>query len=88
MGNVRFNEHEFTGKLIAKIDSPEVNKKQSAELANFVRSNFNLVLKNKDGDEIVDYKSRSSKYPIIYKRASDGKRYKTSVEFAKLKFSA
>ena len=41
-----------------------------------------------NGDTLVQYNSRSYKYPFVFRKAADGKLYKLDAEMAKIRFAA
>ena len=85
VGNMKFNESEVEIKVKAKV-------KGAKTFTNVILESrakaLGLTLKNKFGDELIDYNTRAPKMPFIYINAADGKRYKCDERLAKLRFAA
>jgi hypothetical protein len=83
IGNMKFSESEVEIKVNAKVRGAKtfsnvILETRAAELG--------LRLKNKMGDQLVDYNARAHKMPFIYLNAADGKRYKCDERTAKIRF--
>lgn len=85
VGNMKFSESEVEIKVSAKI----VGAKTLSNVILETRAKaLGLVLKNKMGDELVDYNTRAHKMPFVYVSGRDGKRYKCDETIARMRFSA
>lgn len=85
VGNMKFSEADVEIKVTAKVIGAKTFN--NVILESRVAA-LGLKLKNSFGDELVEYNSRAHKMPFIYKKASDGKRYKTNETLAKIMFAA
>lgn len=85
VGNCTYGSVEATFKVTIREQGA---KSPGQALAERKAKDFGLKLVNAAGDEIVDYKPRSPKYPWIVKRASDGKQYKYPTSMIKAAFGA
>jgi hypothetical protein len=85
VGNMKFSEAEVEIKVKAKVKGAKTRTNTILETR---AASLGLVLKNKMGDELVDYNTRAYKMPFVYVNAADGKRYKCDERMAKLRFSA
>jgi hypothetical protein len=85
IGNMKFSESEVEIKVKAKV-------KGAKTFTNVILESrvaaLGLKLKNKFGDELVDYNTRAHKMPFVYINAADGKRYKCDERLAKMRFAA
>jgi hypothetical protein len=85
VGNMKFSANEVEIKVKAKV-------KGAKTLTNVIlesrAATLGLKLKNKFGDELVDYNTRAPKMPFVYINAADGKRYKCDERLAKMRFAA
>lgn len=85
VGNMRFSQAEVEIKVKAKVVGAKT-------LTNVILESrvaaLGLKMKNKMGDELVDYNTRAHKMPFVYVNAADGKRYKCTEQMAKMRFSA
>ena len=85
VGNMKFSANEVEIKVKAKV-------KGAKTLTNVILESraaaLGLKLKNKFGDELVDYNTRAPKMPFVYINAADGKRYKCDERVAKMRFAA
>jgi hypothetical protein len=85
VGNMKFSANEVEIKVKAKV-------KGAKTLTNVIlesrAATLGLKLKNKFGDELVDYNTRAPKMPFVYINAADGKRYKCDERMAKMRFAA
>jgi hypothetical protein len=85
VGNMKFSEGDVEIKVNAKV-------KGAKTLSNVILETraeaLGLKLTNSRGDKLVDYNTRSYKYPFVYLAAKDGKRYKCDETMAKLRFAA
>lgn len=82
-GDISFNGMNF--KVKGKKSFKDLQKESQLNQA---LSIYGLTSEVKNNKQIVEYRSRSYKFPVIYKNLRDGKLYKTSVEQAKLMFAA
>ena len=82
---MRFSEAEVKINVVAKV-------KGAKTLTNVILESrvaaLGLKMKNKYGDELVDYNTRAPKMPFIYLNVADGKRYKCTEQMAKMRFAA
>jgi hypothetical protein len=85
VGNMKFSANEVEIKVKAKV-------KGAKTLTNVILESrvaaLGIKLKNKFGDELVDYNTRAHKMPFEYINAADGKRYKCDERLAKMRFAA
>lgn len=85
VGNMKFSESEVEIKVIAKV-------KGAKTMTNVILESrvaaLGLKMKNRYGDELVDYNTRAPKMPFIYINAADGKRYKCDERLAKMRFAS
>jgi hypothetical protein len=85
VGNMKFSANEVEIKVKAKV-------KGAKTLTNVILESrvaaLGIKLKNKAGDELVDYNTRAHKMPFVYINAADGKRYKCDERLAKMRFAA
>ena len=85
VGNMKFSTAEVEIKVIAKV----VGAKTMTNLILESRAAaLGLKMKNKLGDELVDYNTRAHKMPFVYTSAADGKLYKCDERMAKIRFGA
>ena len=85
LGNIRFNEHSFTGKLEARVTENPGEPTMATDFkalsmsygipASYLHS---IVTLNGKRYKIVGLKPRNRKYPIICEKTDNGKRYKFS----------
>ncbi len=85
VGNMKFSESEVEIKVIAKVKGAKTFTNVILESR---AAALGLKLKNKFGDELVDYNTRAPKMPFIYVNSADGKRYKCDERMAKMRFAA
>jgi hypothetical protein len=85
VGNMKFSDSEVEVKVKAKVKG--VKTLTNVILESRVTA-LGLKLKNKLGDELVDYNTRAHKMPFVYINAADGKRYKCDERLAKMRFAA
>ena len=85
VGNMKFSEAEVEIKVKAKVVGVKT-------LTNVILESrviaLGMKMKNKLGDELVDYNTRAHKMPFEYINAADGKRYKCTEQMAKMRFAA
>ncbi len=85
VGDMKFSEAEVEIKVKAKVTGAKT-------LTNVILESraaaLGLKIKNKFGDELVDYNTRAHKMPFVYINAADGKRYKCDERMAKMRFTA
>lgn len=85
VGSMKFSESDVEIKVKAKV----VGAKSFSNVILETRAAaLGLKLKNKFGDELVDYNTRAHKMPFVYINAADGKRYKCTEQMAKMRFAA
>ena len=85
VGGIKFSESEVEIKVKAKV----VGAKTFTNIILESRvAALGLKMKNKLGDELVDYNTRAHKMPFVYINAADGKRYKCTEQMAKMRFAA
>ena len=85
VGNMKFSEAEVEIKVTAKVKGAKtftdvILESRAAALG--------LKMKNKLGDELVEYNTRAYKMPFVYRNAADGKLYKCDERMAKMRFAA
>jgi hypothetical protein len=85
VGNMRFSSAEVEIKVSAKVKGAKTFTDSILESR---VAALGLKMKNKDGDMLVEYKTRNWKMPFVYINAADGKRYKCDERMAKLRFAA
>ena len=85
VGNMKFSEAEVEIKVKAKV-------KGAKTLTNVILESrvaaLGLKLKNKFGDELVDYNTRTHKMPFVYRCGNTGKMFKCDDRTAKMRFAA
>lgn len=85
VGNMSFSTAEVQIKVSAKV----IGAKTFTDTILESRvAALGLKMKNKMGDQLVDYNTRAHKMPFVYLNAADGKRYKCTEQMAKMRFSA
>ena len=85
VGNMKFSDAEVEIKVKAKVKGA---KTRTDSILESIAKIHGLKIKNKDGDVLVDYKTRNWKMPFVYKSAADGKLYKCDERGAKIRFAA
>jgi len=85
VGNMRFSSAEVEVKVTAKVKGAKTFNDTVLETR---VAALGLKMKNKVGDELVEYKTRNWKMPFVYKSATDGKLYKCDERMAKMRFAA
>jgi hypothetical protein len=85
VGNMKFSENEVEIKVTAKVKGAKTFTNVILETR---AAALGLKLKNKFGDELVDYNTRAHKMPFVYRKAEDGKLYKCDERMAKMRFAA
>lgn len=83
IGNIKFSDGEFEGKLNAKIKGAKTMRDSILES---VMAQRGLTSNGKGGRILVGYNSRSYKYPFVYEQ--NGKRFKCTAESAATYFKA
>jgi len=85
LGNIRFNEHSFTGKLEARVTENPGEPTMAADFKALSMSYgipasclHRIVTLNGKRYKIVGLKPRNRKYPIICENVASGKRFKFS----------
>lgn len=85
VGNMKFSESEVEIKVTAKV-------KGAKTFSNVILESriaaLGLKLKNKFGDELVDYNTRAYKMPFVYRCGKTGKMFKCDDRSAKMRFAA
>jgi hypothetical protein len=84
VGNMRFSDAEVDIKVKAKVKGAKTQSDSNLEL--MAKMVGITKLTNKKGDRLVEFKTRSPKYPFVFER--DGKRYKCSERQAQVLFAA
>ena len=82
LGNIKFSEGEFEAKMKAKINGA-VTRTETLLMSQM--KYLNLQESGMSGRKLVGYNSRAHAYPFVYEQA--GKRFKCSVEMAKMYFA-
>ena len=85
VGNMRFSEAEVEIKVKAKVKGAKTRSDSMLETMAQIKG---LKLKNAFGDVLVEYNSRSYKYPFVYKCGKTGKMFKCDDRGAKMRFAA
>ena len=85
VGNMSFSSAEVQIKVAAKVVGA---KTMTDSILESRVAALGLNMKNKMGDELVEYNTRAPKMPFIYTSAADGKRYKCTEVMAKMRFTA
>jgi hypothetical protein len=85
VGSMRFASAEVDIKVSAKVRGA---KTLSDGILESKAKALGLKMKNKDGDQLVEYKTRNWKMPFVYKSGTDGKLYKCDERGAKIRFAA
>ena len=85
VGGMKFSEAEVEIKVKAKVVGAKT-------LTNVILESrvaaLGIKMKNKFGDELVDYNTRCYKMPFVYLNAADSKRYKCDERTVKMRFAA
>lgn len=84
VGNMRFSDAEVEIKVKAKVSGA---KTQSDAILETRAKALGIKIENKNGDRLIEYRSRNWKMPFIYESAN-GRRFKCDEATAKIKFSA
>ena len=84
VGNMSFSSAEVQIKVAAKVVGA---KTMTDSILESRVAALGLKMKNKHGDELVEYNTRAPKMPFVYMK-TDGKRYKCTEELAKMRFGA
>ena len=82
VGNMRFSEAEVDIKVKAVIKGKRT--RSDSQLEAMVKLH-GLKIENSNGDRLVEFKARNTKYPFIFERK--GKSYKCSERQAKMLFA-
>lgn len=85
VGGMKFSEGDVEIKVNAKVKGAKTFTNMILESR---AAALGLKMKNKLGDELVDYNTRAYKMPFVYINAADGKRYKCDERTAKIRFGA
>ena len=85
VGNMRFSQSEVDIKVKAKVKGAKTLS--NTVLESRIKS-LGLVMKNKFGDELVDYNTRAYKMPFVYKCAKTKKLYKCDQRTVETRFAA
>ena len=85
LGNMKFSDSEVTIKVEAKIKGA---KTMSNVILDSRVAALGVKMKNKAGDELVDYNTRAYKMPFVYRSSENGKLYKASEDRIRLLFAA
>lgn len=85
VGNMSFSSAEVQIKVSAKVVGARTVTDMILESH---VANLGLKMKNRMGDELVEYNTRAHKMPFVYVNAADGKRYKCTELMAKVRFAA
>ena len=90
IGTMRYSEAEISFRIEASDnDAPS---KQMLDLCRYAKvrgydKTMDLEKTGKDGERLVGYKPRSSKYPFVIQK-SNGKQYKITERYASVLFAA
>ena len=82
IGTIRFGLNDAKMQIETKVKGAV--SREDRVVSNLIAS-YNLKEVGRNGERLVGYNSRAYAYPVIYSRG--GKRYKTSLENAKLIFA-
>lgn len=85
VANMRFSSAEVEIKVKAKVKGAKTFTDAILESR---AAALGIKMKNKNGDVLVEYKTRNWKMPFVYISAADGKRYKCDENTAKMRFAA
>ena len=85
VGNMRFSDVEVDIKVKATIKG--ATTRADMVLLSIMNA-YKLKQTASNGDTLVQYNSRSYKYPFVFRKATDGKLYKLDAEMAKIRFAA
>lgn len=83
VGNMRFDSAEVDIKVKGTVIGA---KTRGNALVESIAKSRGFALENARGDKLVDYKTRSPKYPFVYVDGVDGKRYKCTEDSARSRF--
>lgn len=85
VGNMRFSSSEVEIKVKAKVKGA---KTLTVTILESRVSALGLKMKNKAGDQLVDYNTRAYKMPFVYKCGASGKLFKCDERSVKMRFAA
>ena len=85
VGNMRFSSAEVEIKLKAKVKGA---KTFADTILQSRAASLGIKMKNKQGDVLVDYKTRNWKMPFVYQCGSTGKLFKCDERTVKMRFAA
>ncbi len=85
VGNMRFSDSEVDIKVKAKIKGATTH---ADTVLLSIMNAYKLKQTASNGDTLVQYNSRSYKYPFVFRKAEDGKLYKLDSYMAKIRFAA
>lgn len=85
LGNMSFSDAEVKIKVIAKVKG-RVTVSDRILMSECDR--LGLSMKNRDGDELVEYKTRSPKYAFVFRCGKTGKMFKTDERSAIRRFAS
>ena len=85
VGNMRFSDAEVDIKVKAKIKGATT---RTDMMLISIMNAYKLKQTASNGDTLVQYDSRSYKYPFVFRKAADGKLYKIDERMAKIRFAA
>ena len=85
VGNMRFSDAEVDIKVKATIKG--ATTRADIVLLSIMNA-YKLKQTASNGDTLVQYNSRSYKYPFVFRKADDGKLYKLDERSAKIRFAA
>lgn len=88
-GRGRYSESDVTLNMTMKIAGEKsfAEKATDSHTKSYMMA-YGLTDEPRNGKKLIEIKTRSCKYPVIYKDLNDGKRYKTSLNEAKRLFAA
>ena len=84
VGNMEFFSTEVEIKVKAKVLGAKTRSDMTLES---LTKYLGIKLRNKNGDRLIEYRSRNWKLPFIYE-AADGTIYKCNEASAKIRFAA
>lgn len=85
VGNMRFSSSEVEIKVKAKVKGA---KTLTDSILESRVAALGLKMKNKNGDVLMEYKTRNWKMPFVYKCGASGKLFKCDERSVKMRFAA
>jgi hypothetical protein len=85
VGNMSFSDAEVNIKVSAKVKGAVT---MTDRILQMEVDRLGLSMKNRDGDELIEYKTRSPKYAFVFRCGKTGKMFKTDERAAIRRFAS